>query len=207
MTTLSYQFTKGPWTGKSTFPTGIFINNEFVESDSTIDVVNPSTGQLITKISEAKPEHVDIAVKAAQHAFDTTWGLNASGETRQQLLYDLATLMERDADELAALEALDNGKTFSWARGTDVASSISTIKYYAGWASKITGSTIETDERKFAYVRKEPKGPIGAILPWNFLSFLQSLSLSSHAATATAHDGLENWPCAGRGMYRAAQAV
>lgn len=52
---------------------------------------------------------MDIAVEAAQKAFETTWGLNAPGTLRADLLWKLAHLMERDHDELAALEALDNG--------------------------------------------------------------------------------------------------
>jgi aldehyde dehydrogenase (NAD+) len=64
---------------------------------------------VITKISEATEEDVDIAVEAAQKAFETTWGLNASGSDRSNLLWKLAQLMERNLDELAALEAMDNG--------------------------------------------------------------------------------------------------
>ena len=64
---------------------------------------------MITKVSEATEEDVDIAVEAAQKAFETTWGLNASGSVRSNLLWKLAQLIERDHDELAALEALDNG--------------------------------------------------------------------------------------------------
>ena len=52
---------------------------------------------------------MDIAVEAAQKAYDTAWGLNAPGSVRTELLWKLAQLMERDALELAALEALDNG--------------------------------------------------------------------------------------------------
>jgi aldehyde dehydrogenase (NAD+) len=76
--------------------------------------------------------------------------------------------MERDSLELAALEALDNGKTFSWARNVDVNFSISVIKYFAGWADKITGQSIETDEKKLIYTRHEPIGVVGQIIPWNF---------------------------------------
>jgi aldehyde dehydrogenase (NAD+) len=65
---------------------------------------------LITKVAEATEEDVDIAVEAAQKAFETTWGLNAPGAVRSNLLWKLAQLLERDHLELAALEALDNGK-------------------------------------------------------------------------------------------------
>lgn len=53
---------------------------------------------------------MDIAVEAAQKTFETTWGLNAPGSVRTDLLWKLAQLMERDSNELAALEALDNGQ-------------------------------------------------------------------------------------------------
>lgn len=60
-------------------------------------------------MSEATPKDVDIAVEAAQTAFDTVWGLNAPGALRSTLMGKLALLMQKNADELAALEALDNG--------------------------------------------------------------------------------------------------
>ena len=76
--------------------------------------------------------------------------------------------MEKNAESLAALEALDNGKTFKWARTTDVDHSIRCIRYYAGWADKILGQTIETTEAKLVYTRHEPIGVVGQIIPWNF---------------------------------------
>lgn len=69
--------------------------------------------------------------------------MNTAGFERGRLLNKLADLMDAHADELAALEAIDNGKTFAWARGTDVAFAISTIRYYAGWADKNHGQSIE----------------------------------------------------------------
>jgi aldehyde dehydrogenase (NAD+) len=76
--------------------------------------------------------------------------------------------MEEHTDELAAIEALDNGKTFGWAKNVDVPFSIQTIKHYAGWADKISGKVMETDERKLTYTRHEPIGVVGQIIPWNF---------------------------------------
>jgi aldehyde dehydrogenase (NAD+) len=124
-----------------------------------------ANGKVVTKISEATSKDVDIAVKAAQKAFDTVWGLNVPGAQRSRILHKLADLMEKNADELAALEALDNGasfffrgggvqrvvivvwfflgKTFSWAKAVDVTGAIATLRYYAGWADKLQGKTIE----------------------------------------------------------------
>lgn len=68
-----------------------------------------ANGKLITKVAEATAKDVDIAVDAAQKAFDTVWGLNATGERRGMIMNKLADLMDAHSDELAALEALDNG--------------------------------------------------------------------------------------------------
>ncbi|KAI0791845.1 aldehyde dehydrogenase [Abortiporus biennis] len=183
--TFTYQFNTPVFKGESSFSTGLFINGEFVDGSKKtyIDVINPSTGKVITKISEGTPEDIDIAVKAAHHAFDTVWGLNTPGAKRGALLNKLASLMEAHFDELAALEALDNGKTFSWASRADVPSSIDTIKYYAGWADKIHGSTIETTEDKLVYTRHEPIGVVGQIIPWNFPLMMMAWKLGPALAT------------------------
>lgn len=76
--------------------------------------------------------------------------------------------MEENLDELAAIEALNSGKTFTGTKNMDVKLSISTIRYYAGWADKIHGQVIETQENNFSYTRHEPFGVVGQILPTNF---------------------------------------
>jgi aldehyde dehydrogenase (NAD+) len=83
-------------------------------------VINPSTGEKIVSVPEATAADVDTAVIAARKAFTTTWGLNTPGNERGRLLLKIAELMERDVDQLASLEALDNGKAFSVAKGFDV---------------------------------------------------------------------------------------
>ncbi|KAJ8593641.1 aldehyde dehydrogenase [Rhizopogon salebrosus TDB-379] len=168
--TFTHQFDAPTFKGKVSFNTGIFINGQFVDgsNNTTIDVINPTNGKVITSVSEGTPKDIDIAVEAAQTAFDTVWGLKAPGAQRSILMAKLSALMERDADELAALEALDNGKTFNWARNADVAGSIDCIRYYAGWADKVTGQVQETTEAKLTYSRHEPIGVVGQIIPWNF---------------------------------------
>lgn len=126
-------------------------------------VTNPTTGKVITSIPEGTAADVDVAVKAAQKAFNTTWGLNAPGFQRGKLLIKIAELMERDLDVLASIEALDNGKTFGAAKGFDVAEAAACFRYYGGWADKIHGKTIETSSSKFTYTRHEPVGVAGQI--------------------------------------------
>jgi aldehyde dehydrogenase (NAD+) len=123
---------------------------------------------VLTAIAEGTTKDVDRAVDAAKRAYETSWGLKVPGSRRGELLYKLADLMVLHFDELAALEALDNGKTFNWAKLVDVKFSMETIRYYAGWADKIHGQVIETHEGKLSYTRHEPIGVVGQIIPWNF---------------------------------------
>ncbi|KAI0962715.1 hypothetical protein AcW1_000010 [Taiwanofungus camphoratus] len=180
----NYQFDTPVFKGKADFSTGLFIDGKFVDgaSGSTIDVINPSTGKVITKISEGTAKDVDTAVKAAQMAFDTVWGLNCIGRERGRLLNKLADVMEANRDAVAAVEALDNGKTFSWAKN-DVDAVIATFRYYGGWADKNHGSTIETSEAQLVYSRHEPIGVVGQIIPWNFPLLMLAWKLGPALAT------------------------
>ncbi|CAL1697198.1 unnamed protein product [Somion occarium] len=186
--TFSYQFDTPSHKGITEFSTGLFINGEFVDGseNSTIDVINPATGKLITKISQGTPKDVDRAVAAAQHAFETSWGLKCPGAERAKLMNKLADLMEEHEDELAAVEALDNGKTFYWAKNADLKGAIDCIRYYAGWADKIQGKTIETNDGKLVYTRHEPLGVVGQIIPWNFPLLMLSWKIGPALATGNA---------------------
>ena len=122
---------------------------------------------MVTSVAEGTAKGVDRAVVAAKRAFDNSWGPKVPGSERGKLLSTLADLLDAHSDELAALEALDNGKTFSWAKTANVNFSIETIRYYAGWADKIHGQVIETNEGWLTYTRHEPIGVVGQIIPWN----------------------------------------
>ncbi|KAJ3736725.1 aldehyde dehydrogenase [Lentinula guzmanii] len=167
--TFSHHFDTPLYNEKATIQTGLFINGVFVDgvNHSTIDVINPSTGKTITSVSEGTAKDVDRAVEAARNAFNTSWGLKVPGATRGQFLYKLATLMEESLDEIAAIESLDNGTAFGVTKGWVVPFSIGLIRYYAGWADKISGQVIETDEGRLTYTRHEPIGVVGQIIPWN----------------------------------------
>ncbi|KAG6335328.1 hypothetical protein ID866_3760 [Astraeus odoratus] len=153
-------------------PTGLFINNEFVpsiDSQELIPVINPSTEEPICSVVAGSVTDIDAAVAAARTAFKTTWGKNVTGFERSRLLNKLADLMERDQQVLAEVETLNNGKPVKIARDFDIGDSIQCLRYYAGWADKIVGETIEIDERtKMAFTKHEPVGVCGQIIPWNY---------------------------------------
>ncbi|ODV92548.1 hypothetical protein CANCADRAFT_43149 [Tortispora caseinolytica NRRL Y-17796] len=150
-------------------PTGLFINNEFVPSKegAKFDVFNPSTGKKLLEVYEAREADIDAAVDAAEAAFHGVWSKFSAGE-RGACLLKLADLMEKNLMELASIETANNGKAIALAKG-DVAMSIQTLRYYAGWSDKIHGKVIETDNNAtFNYTRQEPIGVCGQIIPWNF---------------------------------------
>ncbi|GJE91571.1 aldehyde dehydrogenase [Phanerochaete sordida] len=165
--------------------TGLFINNEFVDAaDPTpIEVVDPTTGKVVTSVQGATKADVDRAVEAAQKAYSTVWGLKTPGTERARLLNKLADLWEAHMDELAAIEALDGGKQFLQAKTFDLTNGLNTLRYYAGFADKVFGKTIETDPTKFVYTLHEPIGVVGAIIPWNFPLMIMAWKLGPALAT------------------------
>ncbi len=139
-------------------------------SGKTFPVYNPATGQIIAQIPEADRADVDFAVKAARRAFDDgTWSRVKPNE-RSRLLWKLADLIERNLEEFAELESLDNGKPAAVARVADVPLTVDIFRYMAGWATKLTGSTIPLSMpgEYLSYTLREPVGVVGQIIPWNF---------------------------------------
>jgi len=170
--------------GKTTVNTKLFINGEWVEgSGKTIDVINPTNGKKITEIQEGTAADVDKAVDAAEKAYKTSWGERVSPAERGKLLIKLAELIEANADELSALETLDNGKAYSIARGFDIMEAAHVLRYYGGWADKDHGKNINIGPGKMAFTRHEPIGVVGQIIPWNFPMLMFSWKIGPALAT------------------------
>ena len=113
---------------------------------------------------------VDLAVAAARRAFDDGRWAKVSPTERGKLLWSLADLIERDLEELAELESIDNGKPYAVARVADLPLAVDMFRYMAGWATKITGSTLPLSlpGEYLSYTLREPVGVVGQIIPWNF---------------------------------------
>jgi len=175
---------KTPQTGEYDQPTGLFINNEFVKAvdGKTFEVINPHDESVICSVQEATEKDVDIAVAAARKAFEGEWR-HTPPEQRGKCLVKLAELFEKNADLLAAVEALDNGKAFSMAKNVDVPGCAGCLRYYGGWADKIEGKIIDTDPGTFNYTKKEPIGVCGQIIPWNFPLLMWAWKIGPAIAT------------------------
>ena len=100
-----------------------------------------------------------------------------SASDRGKCLLRLADLVEANAAELAALEALDNGKPFSLAAAADIPLVVKTYRYYGGWADKIHGQTIPISGPYLCYTKEEPVGVCAQIIPWNFPLLMQAWKL------------------------------
>jgi aldehyde dehydrogenase (NAD+) len=174
---------KTPITGTYKQPTGLFINNEWVEGvdKKTFEVINPTTEEVITSVAEGTEKDVDIAVAAARKAFQTTWR-DTTPQQRSIYLLKLAELIDKNSELLAAVESLDNGKSITMARG-DVGSVLGCIRYYGGWADKVEGKTIDIAPDMFHYTRQEPIGVCGQIIPWNFPLLMLAWKIGPALAT------------------------
>ena len=133
----------------------------------TFETIDPATGEAIAGVPWAGAEDVDRAVKAARAAFDG-WA-TALPSVRGRALERLADLVEDEADALAELESLDNGKPVKLARLVDLNQTIAHLRYFAGWPTKVVGEVVPVNTPEtLCYTRKEPVGVCAQIVPWNF---------------------------------------
>jgi phenylacetaldehyde dehydrogenase len=152
----------------------LFINGEWVRSTGhkTVAVFDPSTGRQVSSFVDASDEDADRAAQAARTAFDDGRWSGLSPYQRERLINRLADLIEANIPELAELESIDNGKPRSASQGYDLPKCVQTLRYMAGWATKISGEHIEPSGfptgALHAYVRREPIGVAVQIVPWNF---------------------------------------
>lgn len=174
---------KTPLTGTYTQPIGLFIGGKWVEGvdKKKFEVINPSTEEVITSVCEGNEKDVDLAVAAAREAFESTWK-TTTPQDRSRLMNKLADICEKNAELLAAIESLDNGKSINFAR-LDISNVIGTIRYYAGWADKIEGKTINIQPDMLHYTRSEAIGVCAQIIPWNFPLLMLSWKVGPALAT------------------------
>jgi phenylacetaldehyde dehydrogenase len=150
----------------------LFINGKWVNAASgkTFAVEDPATEEIITHAPAGDKADVDLAVAAARRAFESGPWSHISPGDRSRIVWRLGDLLEQHSDELAELEALDNGKPVTNARKGDVQGSIDMFRYMAGWATRLNGETIPVSSpgNWHAYTLREPVGVVGQIIPWNF---------------------------------------
>jgi aldehyde dehydrogenase (NAD+) len=149
--------------------TDLFINNEWrpAVSGKRFPVENPATEETIAEVALGEAADIDDAVAAARACFDSDAWRGLSARKRGRMLTKAADLLEARLDEFARLETAHNGKTLFESK-IELTMTVNTLRYYGGWADKITGDTLPVDGPFFCYTLREPVGVVGAIVPWNF---------------------------------------
>jgi phenylacetaldehyde dehydrogenase len=157
-------------------PRALLIDGTWVPAASgkTFDVRDPSSDRVIAHCAEGGAVDVDRAVAAARRAFEAGDWARMKPVDRERLLHRLADLIEQHADELAELEAIDNGKSVLMARHVDIKHALEVWRYMAGWPTKLEGKTLPISgtlvpgHEYAAFSLREPVGVVGAIIAWNF---------------------------------------
>lgn len=165
-------------------PTQLFLNGHFTDGNSSkkIDLVNPTTEEIICQMPIATAQDVDHAVRCADNAFKGIWR-EFSSRQRGQLMFKLADLMEQHKEELATIETIDSGAVYTLALKTHIGMSIDAWRYFAGCTDKIEGSTIPVSATRpnhiLTFTKREPIGVCGIITPWNYPLMMLSWKMAA----------------------------
>jgi phenylacetaldehyde dehydrogenase len=166
----------------------LFIDGRWMNSTGRkrIEIRDPSTGKQIGEQVDATDEDIDRAVRAARTAFDDGRWTGLPPSTRELILQRLADVLEKHAEELAELESIDNGKPLSFSKKLDLPTGIGYLRQMAGWASRLGGDCVDPallpSGAFHAYVRREPVGVVGQIVPWNFPLVMALMKIGSALA-------------------------
>jgi len=165
----------------SRFDGRLFIDGKFVEGcGNRIDVINPARGEVIGKIAGATPEEIDQAVKSARSAF-RSWS-RVPAKVRSQALHKLGDLIAKDAERMAQIMTLEQGKPQLEAKG-EILKLAEACHFYGEEAVRIHGELVPNDQNGYqSQVVREPIGVVGAITPWNYPAELVGWKLCASLA-------------------------
>jgi aminomuconate-semialdehyde/2-hydroxymuconate-6-semialdehyde dehydrogenase len=155
-----------------------FINGEFVapRSGAYFDDINPATGEVIAAIPDSDERDVDDAVRTAKAAFPS-WSRTSAAE-RSNLLLKLADLIDKNLDELARIESIDNGKTISLAKRLDIPRAVANFRFFATAILHQSSDAHLMDAAALNYTLRQPLGVVGLISPWNLPLYLLSWKIA-----------------------------
>lgn len=148
--------------------TGLFIDGKWV--DGSLDkkeVINPATGEALIQVAQGGKEDVNQAIQAAKTAFPVWSGMEL--KERTAILHKIADLIEENADRLALIMTLEQGKPLKEAKG-EIQTDVENMHWNAEEARRVYGETIPAPNQHKFEVKKQPVGVVGAITPWNFPS-------------------------------------
>lgn len=158
-------------TKRQTLPemhTDLFINGKWEKGSKGMrPVINPATGETLTEVSKGDKAAFERAIEAAKQAFPVWSGMQL--RERVKILHRAADLIEENADKLALIMTLEQGKPLAESKG-EIQTNVDNLHWNAEEARRIYGETIPAPNNHKYEVRKQPVGVVGAITPWNFPS-------------------------------------
>ena len=140
--------------------------------------INPANEEPLTSVAKGDERDVDLAVTAARKAFDEGPWPRMSPHERGRIVWRLGDLIQQHLDEMAKLESLCTGKTMFDSGKVEIPFAAEVFRYYAGFASKIHGETLQLRDNAFTFTLRHPVGVVGAIVPWNFPFLLSSWKIA-----------------------------
>ena len=168
----------------------MLIGGDWVDSDDRFDIRSPATEELVASVAKGGREHADRAVAAARAAHaDGQWRRMPPAE-RAAVLDAIADRLGEQIDDLAVLEALENGAPVRQAGAFQIGFSIAHLRYFADLASTYaferTGPLLKVPTLATGLVRREPVGVCAAIVPWNFPLLLAMWKIGPECAAQQA---------------------
>jgi len=158
----------------------VFIDGAYAAAPLRLPATGKVAGDVLVEVGAADAGTIDVAVASARQAFP---GWRATPPARRALLmYDMARMLESDAERWTALEAFHAGKPLAEAR-IDIMASVGVLRWFAGFADRIDGRLVASSEQQHRYVRREPIGVCAAIVPWNFPLLLMLWKVAAALAT------------------------
>uniref|UniRef100_UPI0026335F1E aldehyde dehydrogenase family protein n=1 Tax=Pseudomonas sp. TaxID=306 RepID=UPI0026335F1E len=148
--------------------TALLIDGELVPGQGFAEpIINPATGEVLTRVAEASTEQVESAILAAHRAF-ASWS-RTTPQQRSIVLLSIADAIEKQADLLARLESLNCGKPLHLARQDDLSATVDVFRFFAGAVRCQTGQLSgEYLPGYTSMVRRDPIGVVASIAPWNY---------------------------------------
>ena len=146
----------------------LFINGEWRDASDgqTVKTYSPVDGSLLAEVAEATKEDVDAAVSSAREAFKT-WK-NSTVKERAKILNQIADIIDANAELLATVETMDNGKPIRETMAVDVPLAAEHFRYFAAAIISEEDSAKMLDNNTLSLILREPIGVVGQIVPWNF---------------------------------------
>src|SRR5699024_11001503 len=149
-----------------------------------MDNISPVTGKVFCQVARGKEADIDLAIDAAEKAFET-WG-KTSAQERSRVLLRIADVIEENLEEIAVAETWENGKAVRETLAADIPLAADHFRYFAGALRAQEGRLSQIDDDTVAYHFNEPLGVVGQIIPWNFPILMAAWKIAPALAAGNA---------------------